>query len=477
MTRSDGDHVADDRPRRHRRRREGVGEAPRTSSARRRSPTSRSSSSRSPSARSTLARSPRDGLVAAEPVVAAGRAGRPGRGAVRLVVARRPRGLVRRRACTTRSRPPPLGELADATDEYDDALGATSRTFSVRLDEVEEVDAFPVRPRRRPGAAAGRAARRSPCTSTGRPSPRPGAARLHRRARRRRGPPLRDGRRPAGPVRASSRPRAARSDPLSVDDERGELPFDGEPRPQTWSTAPVFLVPEGSEITQVLVWWRASSVRRAVRVLTSQSTPAASNGAISTIESAKPIAVSAGMIASHVFRTPAARPPRARGGRRATGIRSTTRKTRQKTQHRRQPGRGEQPERRRSGRRTARGRRPRTSRTQPAVLLRRCRALLVGQLVAEHDRAQRPARRPGATTITSSEPRTSPTNPATGLEGARHRTEEVDHRVVRVVEPAGRDPVREPLLGPRPDDHELGGRAGRCSRPRRAPPRTRARGT
>ncbi len=46
------------------------------------------------------------------------------------------------------------------------------------------------------------------------------------------------------------------SDPSSVDDERGELPFDSEPRPETWSTAPVFLVPEGIEITQVLVWWR-----------------------------------------------------------------------------------------------------------------------------------------------------------------------------------------------------------------------------
>lgn len=36
--------------------------------------------------------------------------------------------------------------------------------------------------------------------------------------------------------------------------KRGVVP-DGEDRPPTWSTAPVILVPEGREITRVLVWW------------------------------------------------------------------------------------------------------------------------------------------------------------------------------------------------------------------------------
>jgi hypothetical protein len=36
--------------------------------------------------------------------------------------------------------------------------------------------------------------------------------------------------------------------------ERGLVP-PGEERPETWSTAPVILVPHGREITRVLVWW------------------------------------------------------------------------------------------------------------------------------------------------------------------------------------------------------------------------------
>ena len=42
--------------------------------------------------------------------------------------------------------------------------------------------------------------------------------------------------------------------PLTADQERGYVP-EGADRPPTWSTAPVFLVPEGRRITQVLVSW------------------------------------------------------------------------------------------------------------------------------------------------------------------------------------------------------------------------------
>jgi hypothetical protein len=42
--------------------------------------------------------------------------------------------------------------------------------------------------------------------------------------------------------------------PAAVEGDVREVP-DGEDRPPTWSTNPQFLVPEGVEITQVLVWW------------------------------------------------------------------------------------------------------------------------------------------------------------------------------------------------------------------------------
>jgi hypothetical protein len=46
-------------------------------------------------------------------------------------------------------------------------------------------------------------------------------------------------------------------DPSREDGERG-LVVEGLERPPTWSTAPVFLVPRGREISQVLVWWEIS---------------------------------------------------------------------------------------------------------------------------------------------------------------------------------------------------------------------------
>jgi hypothetical protein len=38
-------------------------------------------------------------------------------------------------------------------------------------------------------------------------------------------------------------------------EKRGTIPDDEDPRPPTWSTEPVFLVPDGVKIRQVLVWW------------------------------------------------------------------------------------------------------------------------------------------------------------------------------------------------------------------------------
>jgi hypothetical protein len=40
---------------------------------------------------------------------------------------------------------------------------------------------------------------------------------------------------------------------ITAGEQRAALP--GEERPETWSTAPVFLVPRDARITQVLLWW------------------------------------------------------------------------------------------------------------------------------------------------------------------------------------------------------------------------------
>lgn len=52
----------------------------------------------------------------------------------------------------------------------------------------------------------------------------------------------------------------AQADPCTPDGHGGPDPGTGltppgEGRPRTWSTAPVFLVPEGVRITQVRLWW------------------------------------------------------------------------------------------------------------------------------------------------------------------------------------------------------------------------------
>ena len=66
--------------------------------------------------------------------------------------------------------------------------------------------------------------------------------------RRRRHPPLRVGR--SGRPDGQPGPLIA----LNGSQERG-VPSEGADRPPTWTTTPVFLVPDGVSITEVLVWW------------------------------------------------------------------------------------------------------------------------------------------------------------------------------------------------------------------------------
>ena len=88
---------------------------------------------------------------------------------------------------------------------------------------------------------------------------------------------------------------------MSADGPRGvgAVPA-GEERPPTWSTSPVFLMPEGRRITKVLVWWGSPEYVELSVSLTSQSTAAASIGAVRVSESAKPIATSYGLSAIQV---------------------------------------------------------------------------------------------------------------------------------------------------------------------------------
>jgi hypothetical protein len=145
------------------------------------------------------------------------------------------------------------GEFVRITDEYVDAQGATSRTLRVRLSGIDETATYPYDqfedgPRAvGPGQQAlvvhldwqadpdqtiklcqvalvddeGRRYEQAgdgqpdPCTPDGHGGPEPANVK--------------------GSV-------------------RGAVP-DGEERPPTWSTAPVFLLPAGVRVTRVLVWW------------------------------------------------------------------------------------------------------------------------------------------------------------------------------------------------------------------------------
>ena len=146
------------------------------------------------------------------------------------------------------------GEFVEATSDYQDALGPTTRSFAVRLAELEEVDDFPYDASQEPE-----------------PPPeglQPVAVHLDWRAdpdqvlsgcqialvdEDGRGYEVIAGTRQDVCVPFDQRGPQA---PVSVDEVRGQDPLDAEPRPPEWSTAPVVLVPEGREITRVLVWWQ-----------------------------------------------------------------------------------------------------------------------------------------------------------------------------------------------------------------------------
>ena len=146
------------------------------------------------------------------------------------------------------------GERVSVTMDYDDAVGATSRTFEVQLTELGPVETYPF-------------------ADQDEPSPPPDgidaiAAHLDWAAEPDQvlavcNVSLVDdqGRRydaDTEHVRDQCTPedRPGPDDPSAEDGERG-LVVEGEDRPPSWSTAPVFLVPHGRRISRVLVWWSA----------------------------------------------------------------------------------------------------------------------------------------------------------------------------------------------------------------------------
>lgn len=147
----------------------------------------------------------------------------------------------------------PLGSSTRATIQYDDALGATSRTFEVSLAALQPTDSYPYR-----------------FDEPGPPPDGVDAISVHLHWKAEPDQVLRSctvslvddqGRRYDAEQFAFSgcvpEARGGPTDP-QADGERGDVP-EGEDRPPSWTTAPVVLVPQGREITQVLVWWERPS--------------------------------------------------------------------------------------------------------------------------------------------------------------------------------------------------------------------------
>jgi|EndMetStandDraft_8_1072994.scaffolds.fasta_scaffold138882_2 hypothetical protein len=147
----------------------------------------------------------------------------------------------------------PQRTFVSTTDHYDDAIGPTSRTYSVRLAGLGSTDAYPDEEDGEPGsppdgvdAVVVQLDWKAPvdqvlrgCTVS-----------------------LVDDQGLRYDVDSASfvnvctpDGHAGPHDPFSVTDQRGLVP-EGEDRPTTWSTSPVVLVPHGRTVTQVLVWWQ-----------------------------------------------------------------------------------------------------------------------------------------------------------------------------------------------------------------------------
>jgi hypothetical protein len=144
------------------------------------------------------------------------------------------------------------GQLVSVAQDYDDALGATSRTFRVRLDRLGTAKQYGY-----------------PLDDAGPPPDGVEAVKVHLDWEAEPDQVLRgchvslvddQGRRydlDDGALEDDCVPGdfGGPEDPSVTNDNRRGVVPDGEDRPPAWSTAPVILVPEDRTITQVLVWW------------------------------------------------------------------------------------------------------------------------------------------------------------------------------------------------------------------------------
>jgi hypothetical protein len=149
------------------------------------------------------------------------------------------------------------GEYAEFTDEFTDAYGDTSRTLRVRLSGVEEVAQFPYYddegPREPPDGLTAVQVHLdweaepdqvvSGCT-----------VQLEDEDGRRYG--LLSGIDSDQPGACVPDDAGGPAAPVTKDSERGQIPSYEDPRPTTWSTDPIFLVPDGRDFTTVLVYWQ-----------------------------------------------------------------------------------------------------------------------------------------------------------------------------------------------------------------------------
>jgi len=143
------------------------------------------------------------------------------------------------------------GEFVSVTDDYDDAVGRTSRSFEVRLAGIETVDEYPFDFDRPQPVPEGRQALVAHLDWEAAPD----------QVLRHCHVALMDdeGRRyeivgngQSNACTPEDRPGPEK--PFTAESERGQMQ-PGEERPETWSTDPVFLLPDDVEVTRVLVWW------------------------------------------------------------------------------------------------------------------------------------------------------------------------------------------------------------------------------
>lgn len=144
------------------------------------------------------------------------------------------------------------GEYVGVTDDYEDALGRTSRSLEVRWSDSGTWPVFSESGELR-AAPPGLEVRYVQLDLKADPEVALSSCQVlvEDTDGRRYGPPD-VGSQYGGCVPAET---PGPSMPITTDQERGVLSEGEEPRPAEWTVRPRFLLPEGAEIRRVLIWW------------------------------------------------------------------------------------------------------------------------------------------------------------------------------------------------------------------------------